>query len=499
MRLFSVATSGDRASALELLPCLWQFGRDRNALNRETASGWLRKGLFHMAKSEIGAIILAAGMGTRMKSARHKVLHAIGGRAMIRHLLDSLNRLGASKQVLVVGALKEQLEEALPDAEFAIQDPPLGTGHAVLAARDALAGFAGDILILYGDVPMVRAETMSRMIAALHERDDTALVVLGFTPRDPAQYGRLVVAKNKSADGALEAIVEFREATADQRRIRLCNSGIMAVKGALLFDLLEKVDNQNAKGEYYLTDIVAIARGQGRGAVAVEASEEEVMGINSRAELAEAEAIFQAERRTEAMEAGVTLLDPATVYFSHDTVLGKDVTIGPSVFFGPGVTIHDRVMIHAFSHLEGAEVGEGASVGPFARLRPGAHIKAGAKVGNFVEIKKAVIEEGAKVNHLAYIGDARIGKGANIGAGTITCNYDGFNKHFTDIGEGAFIGSNTALVAPVTIGDGAIVGAGSVVTKDVAANALAVTRAAHTEKEGWAEKFRHRNAKDEES
>ena len=447
-----------------------------------------------MTKTEIGAVILAAGMGTRMKSARHKVLHPIGGRAMILHLLDSLGALGATKQVLVVGALKEQLQDALPDAEFAVQDPPLGTGHAVLAARDALAGFDGDILILYGDVPMVRAETMGEMIQALHSGNETALVVLGFTPRDPAQYGRLVVGE----DGALEAIVEFKEATADQRRIRLCNSGIMAVKGALLFDLLEKVDNHNAKGEYYLTDIVAIARGQGRGAVVVEASKEEVMGINSRAELAEAEAGFQAKRRTEAMEAGVTLLDPSTVYFSHDTVLGKDVTIGPNVFFGPGVTIHDRVSVHAFSHLEGAEVGEGASIGPFARLRPGAHIKAGAKVGNFVEIKKAVIEEGAKVSHLTYIGDARIGKGANIGAGTITCNYDGFNKHFTDIGEGAFIGSNTALVAPVTVGDGAIVGAGSVVTKDVAADALAVTRAVHTEKKGWAEKFRDRNAKDDD-
>lgn len=454
----------------------------------------LRKSLFFMAESKIGAVILAAGMGTRMKSARHKVLHPIGGKPMIRHLLDSLGEMGAAKQVLVVGALKEQLQAAIPEAEFAIQDPPLGTGHAVLAAKEALAGFEGDILILYGDVPMVTSKTMEKMIAALHESEDRALVVLGFTPGDPAHYGRLVVGD----DGALQAIVEFKEATEDQRRIRLCNSGIMAVRGDQLFNLLEKVDNQNAKGEYYLTDIVAIARDQGRGAVVVKASEEEVMGINSRAELAEAEAVFQAERRSAAMEAGVTLLDPATVYFAHDTVLGKDVTIGPNVFFGPGVTIHDRVTIHAFSHLEGAEVGEGASIGPYARLRPGADIRAGAKVGNFVEIKKAIVEEGAKVNHLTYIGDARIGKGANIGAGTITCNYDGFNKHFTDIGEGAFIGSNTALVAPVTVGDGAIVGAGSVVTKDVAANSLAVSRADHTEKEGWAEKFRDRN-KDEDS
>ncbi len=448
-----------------------------------------------MAKTEIGAVILAAGMGTRMKSGLHKVLHSIGGRAMIDHLLGSLATLGASKKVLVVGALREQLEAAIDGVEFALQDPPLGTGHAVLAARDALAGFAGDILILYGDVPMLRRETMNQMIAALHGGDDIALAVLGFTPRDPGAYGRLVV----GADGALQAIVEFKEASAEERRIGLCNSGIMAVRGKLLFDLLEKVDNQNAKGEYYLTDIVGIARDQGRGVVVVEASEEEVMGINSRAELAEAEDAFQAERRTEAMEAGVTLLDPATVYFSHDTVLDKDVTIGPNVFFGPGVTIHDRVTINAFSHIEGAEVGEGATIGPFARLRPGADIKSGAKVGNFVEIKKAVIEEGAKVGHLSYIGDARVGKNANIGAGTITCNYDGFNKHFTDIGEGAFIGSNTALVAPVKVGDGAIIGAGSVVAKDVAADALAVTRAAHTEKEGWAEKFRDRNRKDKES
>jgi len=441
----------------------------------------------------VTAIILAAGKGTRMKSDRHKVLHEIAGRSMLDHVLASLAELAPARQVVVVGAGRDQVESALAGrAGVVVQEPQLGTGHAVLQAAPALEGFAGDVLILYGDVPLITPQTLADMRAARQTPgpDGTlpAMVVLGFRPRDAAAYGRLKTDDN----GSLRAIVEFQDASPEERGIGLCNSGVMAVDGGLLFDLLREVGNDNAKGEYYLTDIVALGRAHGHTATVVEADEDEVVGINSRAELAGAEAIFQRRMRDRAMAGGATLTAPDTVFFCHDTILGRDVMIEPNVVFGPGVTIGDHVTIHAFSCLEGATVGPGAAIGPFARLRPGAELHARAKVGNFVEIKKSVLEEGAKVNHLTYIGDATVGKGANVGAGTITCNYDGFAKHRTEIGAGAFIGSNTALVAPVKVGDGAIVGAGSVITADVAVDALGVTRAEQREIKGWAARFRAR-------
>jgi bifunctional UDP-N-acetylglucosamine pyrophosphorylase/glucosamine-1-phosphate N-acetyltransferase len=368
-------------------------------------------------------------------------------------------------------------------ATCVVQEPQLGTGHAVSQAAPVLKDFKGDVLILYGDVPLTSAGTLAAMVEARASAD---IVVLGFRAADPAAYGRLKLA----ADGSLEAIVEFKDATLEERQISLCNSGIMCLDAGLLFDLLSHVKNDNAKGEYYLTDIVGLARARGLKAAVVETSEREVIGVNSRAELAEAEAIFQARARAQAMADGATLIAPETVFFSYDTRLGRDVIVEPNVVFGPGVTVGDNVTIHAFSHLEGATVDSHVRIGPFARLRPGAELRRKAKVGNFGEVKKAVLEEGAKVNHLTYIGDARVGAGANVGAGTITCNYDGFFKYKTDIGAGAFIGSNTSLVAPVKIGDGAIVGAGSVVTRDVEADALAVTRAEQKEIKGWAAKFR---------
>ena len=447
-----------------------------------------------MTTTRIGAVILAAGKGTRMRSDRHKVLHPIGGQPMIHHLLDTLAELGAAREVLVIGDRRDQLEAALEgrDVAIAIQEPQLGTGHAVQAARDSLAGFDGTLLILYGDVPLVSGVTMQALIDARAAGPD--VVVLGFRPPDPGQYGRLVV----NAAGHLDAIVEYKDASDDERAIGLCNSGMMAADAALLFDLLDQVGNDNAAGEYYLTDIVAIARARGLDVGVVEADAEELTGVNSRADLAVLEAIFQTRMRAAAMVAGVTLIDPTTVYFAHDTALGRDVVIEPNVVFGPGVSVADGAVIRAFSHLEGATVDQGATIGPYARLRPGAVIGQGARVGNFVEVKKATLEAGAKANHLSYIGDARVGAAANVGAGTITCNYDGFDKHLTDIGAGAFIGSNTALVAPVKVGDGAIVGAGSVVTRDVPADALGVTRAQQKDIEGWARRFRERKRRDRE-
>ena len=441
-----------------------------------------------MRNSNLAAIILAAGRGTRMKSDLHKVLHPIGGRAMILHLIDSLGQLGVSKSVVVIGDKKEQVQSAVSGSEFAVQEPPLGTGHAVIAAQEAMAGFKGDVLILYGDVPLVGKGTMTAMIKA---REEFSLVVLGFKAKVAGAYGRLVT----NSQDELEAIVEASDSDEKTLQINLCNSGIMACDNNLLFDLLGEVKNENAKGEYYLTDIVGIARERGLSIGVVEVDEDEVLGVNSRSELAQAEALFQDNKREEAMAEGVTLLDPKSVYFSYDTNIGRDVTIYQNVVIGPNVVIDDHATIHAFSHLEGCEVKARADIGPFARLRPGADIGVSAKVGNFCEVKKSIIEEGAKVNHLSYIGDARVGKGANIGAGTITCNYDGFIKSNTDIGEGAFIGSNSSLVAPVKIGAGAIVGAGSVITKTVDEDALAVVRADLRAKSGWAAKFRLRQKK----
>ena len=436
----------------------------------------------------IAAIILAAGMGTRMKSDLHKVLHPIAGRPMLLHLIDNVQALDAARIVVVAGARREQVEAAVIPlgAEVAIQADQLGTGHAVQQAEAALAGFDGDVLILYGDVPLVTTETMRRMIERLHDESEPSVVVLGFRPADAAAYGRVIA----GADGHIAKIVEFKDASPDERAVTLCNSGLMAVRSSDLFRLLAQVTNDNAAGEYYLTDLAELAVKDGRGAVVVETDAEEVAGINSRAELAVVDASWQAKRRIRAMAEGATLVDPATVWFSFDTEVGRDVLIEPNVFFGPGVSIADGAIIRGFSHIEGATVGTGAEVGPYARLRPGAVLGEKSKVGNFVEVKKAVLGKGAKANHLTYLGDAEIGAGPNIGAGTITCNYDGFFKYKTVIGEGAFIGSNSALVAPVTIGAGAIVGAGSTVTRDVEPDALRLVRPEPQSKAGWAKRFR---------
>ncbi len=449
-----------------------------------------------MIEWKSAAVVLAAGKGTRMASARPKVLHEIAGRAMVGHVLDRLAEIALDRCVVVVGSGADEVCEAVAPTPTVFQDPPLGTAHAVLAARPYLTGFDGGVLILFGDTPLLTAETMTRMLAALHAPANPAVVVLGFRPDDPAGYGRLVT----GPDGALEAIVEHREATGAQREIGLCNAGIMAVDGRRLLLLLEAIDNANAKGEYYLTDIVAVARGRGHAcAVCTIEDAAEVMGINARTELATAEAVLQRRLRAKAMAGGATLIDPDSVFLSFDTVLGRDVRVGPQVFFGPGVTVGDRVEINAFCHLEGAAIDDDAIVGPFARLRPGAKIGPEVKIGNFVEIKAATLEHGAKVNHLSYIGDTDVGAKANLGAGTITCNYDGFFKTHTEIGAGAFIGSNTSLVAPVTIGPGAITGAGSVITRDVPADALAVERAGQTVKDGWAESFRRRRQAEKEA
>ena len=436
----------------------------------------------------IAAIILAAGKGTRMKSDIHKVLHPIAGQPMLLHLIRSFDEAGASERVVVVGSLREQVEAAVAPlgVRTVVQEEQLGTAHAALQAKAALAGFDGIAVICFGDVPFLRTETINRMVERLDGPDGPKIVVLGFRPEDPGAYGRIVA----DADTRILAMIEYKDATPAQRAERLCNSGVMAVRAADLWPLLERVGNDNAAGEYYLPDIVMLALKDLDRSVVIEASEAEVLGINSRAELAGAELVWQRARRAQAMADGATLVAPETVWFAHDTRLGRDVVIEPDVFFGPGVEIADRVTIHAFSHIEGATVMRGAEVGPYARLRPGAVMEQGSKVGNFVEMKKAVLGPGAKANHLTYLGDAKIGAGANIGAGTITCNYDGFFKYGTEIGHGAFIGSNSALVAPVKIGDGAIVAAGSVVTSDVEANALGVARAKQEAKPGWAHRFR---------
>ncbi len=438
----------------------------------------------------IAVVILAAGKGTRMKSDLHKVLHPIAGRPMLLHLIASAAALQPAKTVVVTGAGREQVEAAVAPLGIAtaLQAEQLGTGHAVAQAREALAGFEGDVLILYGDVPLVTAATMQRMIDRLHSDDTPAVVVLGFRPENPGAYGRVIA----DAAGRMDRIVEYKDASEAERAVTLCNSGLMALRSTDLFALLDRLGNDNAAGEYYLTDIVELAAAAGRSSAVIETGADEVAGVNSRGELAGVERAWQATRRTQVMADGVTLIAPDTVWFSHDTVLGRDVVIEPNVVFGPGARIADGATIHAFSHIEGASVGKGANVGPFARLRPGADLHADAKVGNFVEIKKAVIGEGAKVSHLTYIGDADIGAGANIGAGTITCNYDGYFKYRTVIGAGAFIGSNSALVAPVTIGAGAIVAAGSVLTEDVEADALALVRPPQIARAGWAKRFRDR-------
>ena len=443
-----------------------------------------------MTQPPIAAVILAAGKGTRMQSDLHKVLHPIAGRPMLLHLIDAVAQLAPARTAVVVGAGREQVEAAVAPLGIAVahQAEQLGTGHAVAQAEAALDGFDGDVLVLYGDVPLVSAETMRRMIDRLHAADAPAAVVLGFRPDDPGAYGRILA----SEDGRIARMVEFKDASAAERAETLCNSGLLAMRRADLFAWLARVGNDNAAGEYYLPDVVMLAAADGRASAVIETDAAEVAGVNSRAELAGVEQAWQARRRARAMAEGATLVAPDTVWFSHDTQLGRDVVIEPHVVFGPGVRIDGGVTIHAFSHLEGAQVASGADIGPYARLRPGAQVGAGARVGNFVEIKNATLAAGAKANHLSYLGDAEVGAGANIGAGTITCNYNGFTKARTAIGAGAFVGSNSALVAPVRIGDGAIVGAGSVVTRDVSADALALVRPPQVEHAGWAAQFRER-------
>jgi bifunctional UDP-N-acetylglucosamine pyrophosphorylase/glucosamine-1-phosphate N-acetyltransferase len=435
------------------------------------------------------AIVLAAGEGTRMRSALPKALHTIGGRTLLAHVLTSAMRAGGGDIAVVVGpdhdAVAAEARALVPKAKIFEQKQRRGTAHAVLAARKAIARKPDDILVMFSDTPLVRPETLAELRAALSR--GAAVAVLGFRPADPAGYGRLLTRGDE-----LLAIHEERDASEDERRIGFCNGGLMALAGDTALAILDRIGNSNAKGEYYLSDAVAIARDMGLKAVAIETGEDDMRGINTKAQLAETEAVLQHRLRAAALEAGVTMIAPETVFLSADTKFGKDVTVEPNVVFGPGVTVGDGALIRSFSHLEGAQVGKGARVGPFARLRPGAELGSDVHIGNFVEVKAAKIEAGAKANHLAYIGDARVGSGANIGAGTITCNYDGVAKHRTDIGKGAFIGSNSALVAPVKIGDHAYVGSGSVVTTNVPADALALARGQQTIKPGWAKRLRRR-------
>ncbi|MGD9863482.1 MAG: bifunctional UDP-N-acetylglucosamine diphosphorylase/glucosamine-1-phosphate N-acetyltransferase GlmU [Pseudodonghicola sp.] len=433
----------------------------------------------------IALVILAAGKGTRMNSDLPKVLHPIGQAPMLAHAMQSGAALEPARTVIVAGHGADEVARAAQEiderAQVVLQEEQLGTAHAVDQARTALQGFSGDLVVLYGDTPFVSAETLERMVAARKSHD---LVILGFEAADPARYGRLVMNGDR-----LERIVEFKDATDEERAISFCNSGLMTCDAPTLFDLIAAVGNDNASGEYYLTDVVELARARGLSVTAVACDESETLGINSRADLAAAEAVFQARARAELLEIGVTLTAPETVHLALDTVIGRDALIEPNVVFGPGVTVESGATIRAFSHLEGCHVSRGAIVGPYARLRPGAELSEHAHVGNFVEIKNALIGEGAKANHLSYIGDASVGAGSNIGAGTITCNYDGVMKHHTEIGRGVFIGSNTMLVAPVTVGDGAMTATGSVITRDVEPEAMAVARARQENKPGRARKL----------
>ncbi|MEM6908705.1 MAG: bifunctional UDP-N-acetylglucosamine diphosphorylase/glucosamine-1-phosphate N-acetyltransferase GlmU [Pseudomonadota bacterium] len=435
--------------------------------------------------TDFAAIILAAGKGTRMKSDLHKVLHPIAGRAMLLHLLDSFDALRPAHTVVVVGDKREQIEAAVKgrDVTTALQEPQLGTAHAALHAKDALAGFSGNILVTFGDVPMVTAATVERLIEAL--AGGAKVAVLGFRPEDPLAYGRIIA----EPDGTVVKMVEYKDASDAERAVDLCNSGLLVAHSDDLWPLLDAVDNNNAQGEFYLPDVATGAIARGDKVVVVETEPDEVAGINSRAELAAVEARWQAARREQAMADGASLRAPDTVFFSWDTELGRDVTVDPHVVFGPGVKIADGTHIKAYSHIEGAELASGVQVGPFARLRPGAVLEEGSFVGNFVEMKKAVLGPGAKASHLSYIGDASVGAHANIGAGTITCNYDGYFKYQTVIGERAFVGSNSALVAPVNIGPDSIVAAGSTVSRDVAAGELRMVRAEQMVKDGWADRF----------
>lgn len=441
---------------------------------------------------ERAAIILAAGKGTRMKSDLPKVMHKVAGRPMVDWSIALAQRVGCARIVVIAHPSQEGLiahvTAKLGEDCVAFQDPPMGTGHAVRCAEAAMEGFSGDLVVLYGDSPLVPATAIEDLFASL--KAGAAIGVLGFDAADPGLYGRLIT----SANGDLDAIVEAREASPEQLKVKLCNSGVMAGSAETMFRLLQKITNENAKGEYYLTDLVGLARAEDKTCKAVRCREEDLIGCDSKADLAEAEAIFQARRRKEAMDDGVTLIAPETVWFSYDTILEADVIVEPNVVFGPGVHVHKGAVIRAFSHLEGARVGSGSSVGPFARLRPGAVLDRDVFIGNFVEVKNTRLGEGAKASHLSYLGDGLVGTDVNIGAGTIFCNYDGFLKYETRIGDGAFIGSNSSLVAPVKIGRGAYVGSGSVITKDVKSDALAVGRGRQTDYDGWAVNFRDKKA-----
>lgn len=433
-------------------------------------------------------VVLAAGKGTRMKSSLPKVLHRIAGRSMLGHVLALARAVSAQAISVVVGPgmenVRAEAERCLPQARVFVQQTQLGTADAVLAARDALSGHAGDVLVLYADTPLIEAETVRRLIGELDRSANVS--VLGFEAAVAGSYGRLLTER----DGTLRAIREAKDATAEELAVRLCNSGVMAFRVDGLLDVLSAIGTANAKGEFYLTDAVELVRARGGRASVVSCVEDEVLGVNSREELSRAEAIWQRRRRAALMAEGVTMIAPDTVWLSFDTEIGRDVVIEPNVFFGPGVKVADEVEIKANCHFEGAHIGRGAKIGPFARLRPGAALGADVHVGNFVEIKNVTVGDGAKANHLSYLGDGSVGPGANIGAGTIFCNYDGFFKHRTEIGAGAFIGSNSALVAPLKIGDGAYVGSGSVITKDVASDALALERSTQEERPQWARKFR---------
>src|SRR3954452_317391 len=435
-------------------------------------------------------VILAAGQGTRMRSDTHKVIHPIASRPLLLHLLETVDASGADKRVVVAGKGRDQVEQALSGRNVVVahQAEQLGTAHAVQQAESALAGYDGPVLILYGDTPFVEAQTLQRMLDRLDGESGPGVVVLASCPPDPLKYGRIILGEGDR----IAKMVAYKDATEGERAVRLCNSGMMAVGARDLFRWLGKVGNDNAAKEYYLPDIVNIAAAEGREAVVIEGDPYEAAGVNSRAELAHLELEWQRRRREQALDEGATLIDPESVWFAYDTKLGRDVTVEPHVVFGPGVQVADGATIHAFSHIDGAVIGAKASIGPFARIRPGTRLGERSKVGNFVELKKAEVGPGAKVNHLSYIGDASVGAQSNIGAGTITCNYDGFGKYRTVIGAGAFIGSNTALVAPVSVGDGAIVGAGSVITRDVEPDSLAVERSEQKGIAGWARRFRER-------
>jgi bifunctional UDP-N-acetylglucosamine pyrophosphorylase/glucosamine-1-phosphate N-acetyltransferase len=425
-----------------------------------------------MTDDRLAVLVLAAGQGTRMNSTLPKVLHRIANRPMVQHVLAAAAPLEPARTIVVVAPGMEEVAAAVQPAETVVQMTPRGTGHAVMAARPALQGFKGDVMVLAGDAPLVTTPSLERLLAERRRQPAAAAVVAGMRPPDTSPYGRLVM-----HEGMLEAIIEAKDCNAEQVKIALCNAGIWAIDGAVLFELLDGIGTRNAKSEYYLTDIVALARAKGLPCRVIEAPAEEMVGVNSRAELAAAEALMQRRLRQQAMAQGVSLVDPDTVYFSADTRIGRDSVVGPFVVFGPGCTIGSGVEIPAFCHMVGATIGDNASIGPFARLRPGADLGENVHIGNFVEVKNSRLGAGVKANHLAYLGDTTVGSGSNVGAGTITCNYDGFAKHRTEIGEGVFIGTNTSLVAPVTIGDGAFIGAGSVITENVPPDALALSRA----------------------